>query len=120
MGPMRYCALVPAAVAVLAATLPTTAQDGGGTVMEIVNQSSLTVSGVSGFPLDETGNFIEDNLGGLLDDVPPGATGLARFSGRCGPMLVVVVLASGADLRVNVDSCTDTAITVSDKASGAH
>jgi hypothetical protein len=107
---------ISAAVVLSLLTVSAFAQS-DGTVLEIVNQSSLTVSGVSGFPLDAAGNFIEDNLGGLLDELPPGTTGLARFSGDCGPMLAVVMLENGTDLRTNLDTCKDTAIVVSDPAS---
>ncbi len=104
----------------LAATLiavPAMAQE---TTVEVVNQSSLTVSAISGFPLDEAGDFIEDNLGGFFDDLLPGQTRIARFSGRCGPMLAVVMLGNGGELRTNLDTCKDHTIVVSDQPAKAE
>lgn len=80
----------------------------------LANQSSLTVAGLSLFPLGADGEAVEDNLGGTYDPLAPGAE--TRFSpaATCGPMLAVVTLEKGDDLRLKLDTCRDTTIVVRD------
>ena len=86
----------------------------GDFVIQLANQGSRTVSSLNLFPLDADGDFIEDNLGGIDDDIPPGGRARASISSECGPMLAVVAFADGSDLRLNFDSCRTRTLLVRD------
>lgn len=99
-----------AALAVLIA-LPLSAQ---AFELDLVNKSSLTVAGISLYPLDAAGEPIEDNLGGSLDALAPGAERRLSIAAGCGPTLAVVMLEKGGELRHNFDTCKDKIIVVGD------
>lgn len=82
--------------------------------LDLVNKSRLTVAGISLYPLDAAGEPIEDNLGGSLDALAPGAERRLSITSGCGPMLAVVMLENGGELRLNFDSCSDRTIIVRD------
>lgn len=82
--------------------------------LDIVNQSSLTVTGVSLYPLDAGGEPVEDNLGGRYEPLAPGAETRLEVSAQCGSMLVVVAVEAGDDLRLKLDTCNDRSVVVRD------
>jgi hypothetical protein len=100
---------IAAVIALLALPVPAHALD-----LSLVNQSSLIVTGLSLYPLDAQGEPIEDNLGGTYDSLLPGAETRLSPAATCGPMLAVVTLDKGNDLRLKLDTCKDTAIVVRD------
>ena len=71
--PIHMTAVLVATAILLAAT-PVFAE----VAMTIVNHSSQSVMGINSFPLDEDGEVIEDNLGGTIDEVPPGGDSQVR------------------------------------------
>ena len=85
-----------------------------GLTLQLVNEASQPVSSLNLFPLDEDGEFIEDNLGGISDDVAPGAKARVRLSSECGPMLAVVMLKDASELRLNLDTCRNRTLVVRD------
>jgi hypothetical protein len=80
----------------------------------IDNRSSLDVSFGSVFPINDRGEPVEDNLGGI----GPVASGTsATFpidSTQCERLLIVVTLADQSELRADVDTCKGNTIVVSD------
>lgn len=86
-----------------------------GVTLRLVNGSSQAVTGLSLFPLDADGEAVEDNLGGFHDPVEPGGEARAELYSACGPMLAVVMLQDGSDLRAKLDTCADTTLQVSDQ-----
>ena len=87
-----------------------------GLTLRLINGSSQVVTALSMFPLDDDGEAVEDNLGGFYDNVAPGAEALAEIGAACGPMLAVVMLQDGLDLRVKLDTCADTTLQLSDQS----
>ena len=84
-------------------------------------RGSDTVSGVNTFPLDGDGAVVDDNVGSLFDDVPPGGSASFALTGlvRCAPVRfyvrLVSRLAAGADdLELDVDTCKSRTIVVGD------
>lgn len=114
---MRHLPLLSACLAILVAT-PVLADD--LVTMTIVNRGTDTVSGINSFPIGDDGEVIDDNIGGLYDDVPPGSQASFELSlYDCAPVRFYVRLASFAatetdDLTINVDTCTDRTIVVTD------
>jgi len=93
------------------AAAPAWAQD---FIIRLANEGSRTVSSLSLFPLDEDGDFIEDNLGGIGEDIPPGGRAHTAIASDCGPMLAVVAFADATELRLNFDSCKTRTLLVRD------
>ena len=92
-----------------------------GVTLRLENRSSDTVSGINSFPIGDDGEVVDDNVGGLYDDVQPGGSASFTLTGviDCAPIRFYVRLASRAaagrdDLTLDVDTCTDRTIVVSD------
>ena len=82
--------------------------------LRLVNEGSHAVTSLSLFPLNAAGEPVEDNLGGFYDPLLPGGDVRVDLAALCGPMLAVVLLSNGADLRVKLDTCADTVLRVSE------
>lgn len=85
--------------------------------MTIENRSTTqTVSGINSFPIDEDGEGIEDNLGGLFDDVPPGSSAKFDLNGDCTltRFFVRLLEQTGDDLELDVNTCKSRVIVLSD------
>lgn len=84
-------------------------------VFDLANNSSLTVTALNAFPLGKDGEPVEDNLGGLIEDVSPGGTARLELSlSMCASGLAVVVLSNGTEGRIVVDLCKDKVLTLHD------
>jgi hypothetical protein len=97
-------AAVLAAAAGLLAAGPASAE----VTMTIINRSSQAVTAINSFPIDAEGQPVEDNLGGIIDDVPPGARATFELDGDCGRVLFFVRLehqGDADDSEIAVDTC---------------
>lgn len=88
-------------------------------VITLTNNGSDIVRGVNSFPYGRDGEIVDDNIGGMFEDVSPGASTSFTLSGDCGNVRFYVRLASleaagKDDLTLDVDTCTDRTIVVSD------
>lgn len=84
-------------------------------VLEIVNHSSLTVTALNTFALDKMGAPVEDNLGGLMDDVPPGGSATVELSLiKCDGILALVGLSNDTEARAKIDLCSDAVLVLND------
>lgn len=88
------------------------------TVVTIENRGTRVMTAINSFPLDEDGEPVEDNLGGLVEDeVPPGAKGTLPLSGDCGKVILFLRFADtidGNDLEFRVDTCASKYFVLSD------
>lgn len=71
---------LPLAIALLALATPALA----AVTVTIENRSTATVSGINSFPVGDDGEAVEDNIGGLFDDVAPGSKASFELNGECG------------------------------------
>ena len=103
--------LAAAAVAGLAA--PVLAAD---IALTIRNNSSQAVTRLNTFAIGKDGQPVEDNLGGLMEDLPAGATGTVVLGiTACQPVYVALGLGgSDDDLTTTIDTCKDKTLVVSD------
>lgn len=85
-----------------------------GLTIQLVNDGRQSVSSLSLFPVDQDGDFIEDNLGGTQEDIPAGGKARVVLGADCGPMLAVVTRADGSELRLNFDACSNRTLVVRD------
>lgn len=107
---MRYAVGLLAA---LLATTPALAE----VRMTIENRSSsLTVTAINSFPVDENGEGVEDNLGGIIDDVPPGTSATFDLNGDCAVTRFFVRLLdqAGDDMEIDVNTCKSRTLVFSD------
>ena len=88
------------------------------TVVTIENRGTHVLTAINSFPLDDDGEPIEDNIGGLVEDeVPPGAKGTLPLLGYCGNVLLFLRLADtvdGDDLEFRVNTCKSKYFVLSD------
>lgn len=106
---LRYAVLTAAFLAATPALAEVT--------MTLDNRGSVAVTAINSFPVDENGEGVEDNLGGLaVDDVAPGDKSKFQLDGDCGLTRFFVRLAdqSGDDLELDVNTCKSRTIVVSD------
>lgn len=83
--------------------------------LDLTNNSSLTVTALNTFPIGKDGEPVEDNLGALMEEVPPGGTARLELSlSRCATILAVVVLDNRTEGRIVVDLCKDKVLTLHD------
>lgn len=85
--------------------------------MTLENRGTVVVTAINSFPVDENGEGVEDNLGGLaVDEVAPGEKSKFDLSGSCGLTRFFVRLAdqTGDDLELDVNTCKSRTIVVSD------
>lgn len=83
----------------------------------IENHGTTAVSGTNSFPIDDDGEPIEDNIGGLYEDIAPGARGSYELVGDCGPTRIFVRLAGHTgedDMVIDLNTCRHRTIIVSD------
>jgi hypothetical protein len=102
------------AVALLAAA-PAPAEE-GNVVLTIENHSTMTISALNSFPIDDDGELVEDNLGGLSDDILPGTTGTVDLIGRCGPTFLLVGLGTRTqpDMEFRINTCRSRVLILDD------
>lgn len=101
-----------ATLLLLSAATPALAED---IVLNIDNRSSTYIDSFNVYPLRDDGSVIDDNLGGLIDDVPAGGQAtLALSLTACGLVQVYVQLGNGENLETALDTCTSRDIFVSD------
>ncbi len=106
---LRYAVLA----AVLLAATPVLAD----VRMTLDNRASVAVIAINSFPVDENGEGVEDNLGGLaVDEVAPGTKSEFQLDGNCAITRFFVRLAgqTGDDLELDVNTCKSRTIVVSD------
>lgn len=103
-------------LAVFAATCLAATPSFAEVLMTIDNRSSVTVTGINSFPVDENGEGIEDNLGGVIDDIPAGTSATFELVGDCTITRFFVRLADqrGDDLEIDVNTCKSRTIVVDD------
>lgn len=86
--------------------------------LTIENRSSQPVVRLNTFAVDPAGVPVEDNLGAIMQDIPPGATGALELSLlRCARVYVALGLGEGAaetELTTTLDTCTSRTLVVSD------
>ncbi len=105
---MRRLALLLAFVGL---TAPVLAED---YAITIKNNASQAVSSVTAYPVDAAGEPVEDVLGSLIEPIAAGTAEDLAIYGRCGQVLMRVVMADDDELRATIDSCTQRTIVVSD------
>ena len=105
--------LVLTAAAAIALAAPVLAAD---FALTIQNNSSQAVTRLNIFAVGRDGQPVEDNLGGLMEDLPAGATGTVALSIiACQPVYIALALAgSNDDLTATIDTCKDKTLVVSD------
>ena len=108
---MRRLALL---AALLLAAPPAFAADFSVTVK---NKSSQAVTRLNTFAVDADGQPVEDNLGALAEDIPPGATGRIDLAiSTCQPVYVALALGNGDDdLTTIIDTCRNKTLVVGDR-----
>jgi len=108
--------LRPAALAVLFLAFGSLAHADERIVLTIENRSSdQTVDRLNVYPVDEDGDAVEDNLGALMEDLPPGqSTELELSLSRCDLVRAYVGLDDGSELEANIDTCTDRTLILTD------
>jgi hypothetical protein len=85
--------------------------------IRVENRSSRAITAINTFPLDDDGEPVEDNLGGLGDDLAPGGTATINLNGECGPTRFFVRVSGQGDaddLELDADTCADRTIRLSD------
>jgi hypothetical protein len=98
--------------ALLLAPLPAVASDFALTVQ---NNSSHVITAVSAFGVDKTGTPVEDNLGGLIDDVPVGASAAFDLSiSACQRVAIYVTLDDATELNTLFDTCANQTLILTD------
>lgn len=74
--------------------------------IEVENQTAQVLTAFSVYPLRNTGEIVDDNLGGAYDPLAPGAQVRQEISLlACGKVMVIASLADGAESRVTADLC---------------
>ncbi|MBE7731928.1 hypothetical protein [Devosia faecipullorum] len=101
-----------AAFTIALAAVPASAQ--GEVSLRLMNESNRVVTSLSVYPIDADGDPVEDNLGGSYDDLAPGQAVSVQLAAQCGPMLAVVTLADGTDMRATLDTCVSQVLRVTD------
>lgn len=86
--------------------------------LTIENRSSQPVVRLNTFAVDAAGVPVEDNLGAIMQDIAPGATGALELSLlRCARVYVALGLGEGAaetELTTTLDTCRSRTLVVSD------
>lgn len=100
--------------AALLSVAPAFAQE--SVVLNVQNQSKLTISALNTFPIDKDGEAVEDNLGSLGEDILPGTSGTIELVGYCGPTLLLVGLGdrSEPDMEFRINTCKSRTLILND------
>ena len=88
----------------------------GAMTLKIENRSSQPVVRLNTYPVDKDGDPVEDNLGALMEDIAPGATGTLEISmDVCGPVYIALGLGpDDQDLSTTLNTCKSRTLVVSD------
>lgn len=102
-------------VALCLLTTPVLAQS---ITLTIGNRSSQPVVRLNTFAVDAAGVPVEDNLGAIMQDIPPGTSGSLDLSlVRCAKVFIALGLGAGAvetELTTTIDTCRSRTLVVSD------
>ena len=99
-------------VAAVVGALTSTAATAASVSLSLVNQTSRTVTSISAYPIDGSGNVVEDNLGGHYDPIPANASAAFTLSGDCGEILLVIAFEGGGEHRTQFNSCETKRLTL--------
>ncbi|SFZ85713.1 hypothetical protein SAMN02983003_2882 [Devosia enhydra] len=85
-------------------------------VLTIENRSSIALERLNVFPIGKDGEAIEDNLGAILEDVPPGGSFALKLSlSRCETVRGYAGLAGrDDDVPVDIDLCKEPKLVLKD------
>lgn len=101
--------LLPAALLLLGST-PAWAQP-----ITIANHATLPILALNTYPLDSDGAPIEDNLGGLDAELPPGASATFEVTAdQCGPLYIQIELPAARQVTSTIDTCKTHALQFND------
>lgn len=83
--------------------------------LTVHNKTSAMVDAFNAFAVDKDGDPVEDNLGGLMEDLAVGATATLELSiSRCDKVWLNVDLADGRHIEGIVDTCADRVVNLTD------
>ena len=102
--------------AIAAAMLTVTPALAEPIVLTIQNNSSLAVTRLNVFGVDENLVPIEDNVGALMEDIAAGTTGSLELGmSKCQPVYAQMGLGgSDDDITTTIDTCKSRTLVVSD------
>lgn len=79
------------------------------------NQSSRVVEAISVYPVSDTGEVIDDNIGAIIDPIAPGDTRRLELAlVRCGKVWARASFAGGEDVTGQTDLCRNQRLILTD------
>ncbi len=99
---------LPALFAVLFVAFGSGAHADDRVTLTVNNNTSAAVDAFNTYGVDKDGDPVEDNLGGLIEDLPAGGTAMLDLSiSRCDKVWLNVDLVDGRHIEGIVDTCAD-------------